>query len=207
MSHTDARPEDLPPRRVLLIDDDETFLGVLARALARRGFEVQLATSVPVALALARTQAPDCAVVDLRLENESGLLAVAGLREIHASMRILVLTGYASIATTVDAMRLGAVNYLAKPADAAQIVAALWPSEPDLSRSVPAEPMSAHRMEWEHLQRVLNEYGGNISLAARALKMHRRTLQRKLSKRPSPDVVSHPAVQVAAGPRRQQELD
>jgi two-component system, response regulator RegA len=171
--------------RLLLIDDDASFREVLSRAFARRGYRVTAAPSVDAGLALARAQVPDYAVVDLRLPGDSGLVAVDGLHRLNRRMRILVLTGYASIATTVEAIKLGAVNYLAKPADAEQILQALAARAPDPATMVSAVPMSVQRIAWEHLQRVLHENGGNISETARVLGLHRRTLQRKLMKRPS----------------------
>lgn len=171
---------------MLLIDDDASFVQVTSRAFARRGFDILSALDVESGLALARTQMPQFAVVDLRLPGSSGLVAVDQLHRLSDAMRILVLTGYASIATTVQAIKLGAFNYLAKPADAEQILAALSLRAPDPDRAVEVPAMSVHRIEWEHIQRVLQDHGGNISETARALGLHRRTLQRKLMKRPAP---------------------
>ena len=128
--------------------------------------------------------APSHAVVDLKLPGESGLKVVAMLADTLPVPAIVVLTGYASIATAVEAVRLGARNYLAKPADADEILAALLRDQPNADLAISPEPLSVARLEWEHIQKVLNEHDGNISATARALKMHRRTLQRKLEKNP-----------------------
>lgn len=169
-------------RRLLLADDDETFCQVLATALARRGFQVSTAHDGRRALELAEVERPGFAVVDLRMPGCSGLEVVAGLHALDPAMRILVLTGYASIATAVEAVKRGAVQYLTKPADADEVVAAFEAEEP--RAAVPPLPMSLDRLEWEHIQRVLGEADGNVSEAARRLGIHRRTLQRKLFKRP-----------------------
>jgi two-component system response regulator RegA len=169
---------------LLLVDDDTTFCQVLSIALTGRGFEVRMAHSVDEGMRLIDDAMPDYAVVDLSMPGGSGLTLVKQLREMDAGVRILVLTGYASIATAVEAIKLGATNYLAKPADADEIIAALHQGEGDAAVEVPENPISVRRLEWEHIQRVLNECDGNISAAARKLGMHRRTLQRKLAKRP-----------------------
>jgi len=168
---------------ILVVDDDAVFTEVLARALARRGYRPLAAGTPAQALALLVEGAPARAVVDLRIGAESGLDLVRQMRELAPALAVVVLTGYASIATAVEAMRLGAVNYLTKPADADQILAAFEPGP--ASAEVPAEPLPLQRLEWEHIQRVLTECEGNISEAARQLGLHRRTLQRKLAKRPS----------------------
>jgi two-component system response regulator RegA len=175
---SDARPW------LLVADDDETFAGVLGRALGRRGFDVRIAHDVAQAMALAEGIPPSHAVVDLRMPGASGLKLVEFLRGRSADTRIVVLTGYASIATAVDAMKLGATHYLAKPADADQIVAAFGDAPPAADVDEDLRPLSVDRVEWEHIQRVLSEHDGNISATARALGMHRRTLQRKLGKNP-----------------------
>lgn len=174
--------DDLPS--LLLVDDDETFRRVLSKALERRGFAVATAPDVDGALALARDNPPEYAVVDLKMPGESGLVLVKRLKELDSETRIVVLTGYASIATAVEAIKLGATHYLAKPADADDVMTALHRSEGNADTPVSPTPLSVDRLEWEHIQKVLAEQGGNISATARALKMHRRTLQRKLSKRP-----------------------
>ncbi|HET7395137.1 MAG TPA: response regulator transcription factor [Gammaproteobacteria bacterium] len=172
-------------RRILIVDDDEIFCGVLSRALQRRGFETRVAGDIASALNIAAVFNPGDCVVDLKLGGDSGLELVAKLAEILPAAHILVLTGYASIATAVQAIKLGATNYLAKPADADAILAMLSDSQPDPS-VLPNNAPSVRRVEWEHIHRVLNEHGGNISETARALGMHRRTLQRKLNKKPMP---------------------
>ena len=169
----------------LLIDDDPTFNGVLLRAFSRRGWAARGAGNAEDALAQAALQPPSHVVLDLNLNGASGLALIPQLLAINPSCRIVVLTGYASITTAVDAIKLGAVQYLAKPVDVDAILAAFHDDEdPELEFVAPDESLSVDRLEWEHIQRVLNEHDGNISATARSLKMHRRTLQRKLSKRP-----------------------
>ena len=170
---------------ILVIDDDETFNEVLTRALRRRGLEAAGVTDAATALVRANQQPPDRVVLDLNLAGNSGLALIAPLLAINPACRIVVLTGYASIATAVDAIKLGAVQYLAKPVEVDAIVAAFDAKARSTGEALSAvEPLSVDRLEWEHIQRVLQEHDGNISATARALKMHRRTLQRKLSKRP-----------------------
>ena len=169
---------------VLLVEDDDTFRAVLSRALSRRGYRVCEATSAEQAAQVAAAESPGYAVVDLKLPGDSGLSAVTALKARLPRIRILVLTGYASVATAVEAIKLGAVHYLAKPADADQILEALHQDEGDAAIPVKGDPPSLARLEWEHIQRVLTEHDGNISATARRLRMHRRTLQRKLMKRP-----------------------
>lgn len=170
---------------LLLADDDAVFCRVLAPALEKRGFCVYAAHSVDEASQLADAHLPEYAVVDLNMPGDSGLVLVERLHALNKEMRIVVLTGYASIATAVEAIKLGATHYLAKPADADEVVAALGRHSGDASAGVNEQPMSTRRMEWEHIQKVLMESDGNISEAARRLGMHRRTLQRKLAKRPA----------------------
>ncbi len=170
--------------RLLLVDDDEVFCQVLERALTKRGFEVSVALNLNEGLALAEQLTPEYAVIDLRIGHDSGLALVKALKELDANTRIVILTGYASIATAVEAIKLGATHYLTKPADADEVVAALHKEDGDPSVAIKERPLSVKRLEWEYLQKVLMEHGGNISAAARALGMHRRTLQRKLDKRP-----------------------
>lgn len=169
---------------LLLVDDDPAFRSVLARALTRRGYEVVTAADVAEAVALATEQPPEYAVVDLKMPGDSGLVLIERLMALDPNTRIVMLTGYASIATAVEAIKLGATHYLAKPADADEIAAALDRVEGDANIPIAGSPLSVDRLEWEHIQKVLAEYQGNISATARALKMHRRTLQRKLGKRP-----------------------
>lgn len=170
--------------RLLLVDDDEVFNRVLARALARRGFAVAAATSVEEALAAIEAEPPDYAVLDLNIAGNSGLKLIGPLRTAHEPCRIVILTGYASIATAVHAIKLGAVQYLAKPVDAEAVTRALLEEASPDTELAPEETLSVSRLEWEHIQRVLADHDGNISATARALKMHRRTLRRKLAKRP-----------------------
>ncbi|MBP0048148.1 response regulator transcription factor [Marinobacterium sp. AK62] len=174
------------PERFLIVDDDPAFTRVLARAMTRRGFDTQVARNVEQALEMARETPPDFATVDLKMEGPSGLSLIPLLRELNPAMKLLVLTGYASIATTVEAIKSGADNYLPKPADADQILKALQVSQVpvDTAPDIPETPLSVNRLEWEHIQKVLQEHDGNISATARALGMHRRTLQRKLAKHP-----------------------
>jgi len=169
-------------RSLLIIDDDEPFRTRLARAMERRGFVVTAVDSVASGIAAARERPPAFAVVDLRLADGSGLDVVAALRDVRPGARVVVLTGYGNIATAVAAVKAGAVDYLAKPADADQIEAALL--TPEGSRPKPPEqPMSADRVRWEHIQRVYELCDRNVSETARRLSMHRRTLQRILAKR------------------------
>ncbi|MCB1664776.1 MAG: response regulator transcription factor [Pseudomonadales bacterium] len=172
--------------RMLLVEDDETFGRVISRAMQQRGYEVQHAESADSATNLLNHNLFDLAVLDLNLGGHSSLPLIPILKGTNPEMRILVLTGYASIATAVDAIKLGADNYLAKPADADEILAALLgdPLSRQEDEQAIQEPMSVRRLEWEHIQKVLKENDGNISETARQLKMHRRTLQRKLQKRP-----------------------
>jgi two-component system, response regulator RegA len=173
-------------RSVLVVDDDVRFAETLARALERRGWTESVAHTVDGALAAARAHAVDAAIVDLRLGDEDGLALIEPLHALGTSIRIVVLTGYASIATAVKAIKLGADDYLAKPVTASAVVDTLLRGDkPTAAPAAPrAEPMSPRRLEWEHIHRVLGEHAGNISATARTLKMHRRTLQRKLAKKP-----------------------
>lgn len=169
---------------LLLVDDDVDYCQVLGSALRKRGYEVAVAHNQANALGLARHMEPEYAVVDLRIGSESGLELVKLLAGLDENTRIVMLTGYASVATAVESIKLGAVHYLTKPATVDEIITALHRDEGDSSVAPAESPLSVRRLEWEHLQKILNEHGGNISAAARALNMHRRTLQRKLAKRP-----------------------
>lgn len=180
----EARFDTEEQPHLLLVDDDETFTRVLARAMTRRGMRVSVASSAEDGLALAERDIPDYAVLDLKMGGDSGLVLLPKLLELDSEMRVVILTGYSSIATAVEAIKRGACNYLCKPADADDVLAALLSEHADLDSLVPDNPMSVDRLQWEHIQRVLNEHDGNISATARALGMHRRTLQRKLQKRP-----------------------
>lgn len=168
----------------LIVDDDTGFRDVLVRALHRRGFTAVAAASGSAATALAQRENPRRAVIDLKLENESGLDIIAALRQALPAIEIVMLTGYSSIATAVEAVKRGALNYLCKPASVDEILAAFVPNTRDEAPAIPAQPPSIDRLEWEHIQKVLLDHQGNISATARALGMHRRTLQRKLQKYP-----------------------
>jgi len=176
-------------RPLLIIDDDATFGRVLARALGSRGFEVINAVNADEARALTRRHQPRYCVLDLKLGEENGLRLIPDLQRLVPDMRILLLTGYASIATAVEAIKRGAHDYLAKPVDADAVVRALVDgdgphADDDDVLDAPEAPLALRRLEWEHIHRVLTECDGNISETARRLGMHRRTLQRKLSKHP-----------------------
>ena len=174
-------------RNLLLVDDDAVFTRVLERALRARHFEVRVAATVVEAeILLGRGDfMPEFSVLDLNLGAASGLKLIGIVRQTAPDCRILILTGYASIATAIDAIKLGADEYLAKPAEVDTIVHALLGArEPDAD-AIPQATPSVSRLQWEHIQRVLAEQDGNVSASARALKMHRRTLQRKLAKRPA----------------------
>ena len=177
----------------LLVDDDPLYLRTLQRSLLRRGITTETASDSQSALALAAAQPPDFVLLDLKLGGESGLSLISPLRALRADMRILLVTGYASIATAVEAIKLGADDYLPKPASLPMILRALeldGGEEPETDPlSEPPDTMTPiSRLEWEHIQQALLETGGNISATARLLGMHRRTLQRKLAKRPSPEL-------------------
>lgn len=174
--------ESLDDRSLLIIDDDRPFRQRLARAMEKRGFDVESAESVEEGMALVREIRPAFAVVDLRLEDGNGLDIVTVLHEVRGDARVVMLTGYGNIATAVAAVKAGAIDYLAKPADADDVAKALLVI--DGERPAPPEnPMSADRVRWEHIQRVYELCGRNVSETARRLNMHRRTLQRILAKR------------------------
>jgi two-component system response regulator RegA len=168
-------------RRLLIVDDDEPFRKRLARAMEKRGFEVNTVATVAEGVKLARDDPPPYAVFDLRLTDGSGLDIVGELREARPDARIIVLTGYGNIATAVAAVKAGAIDYLPKPSDADAVAAALLDHE-DALPPPPENPMSADRVKWEHIQRVFEQCGRNVSETARRLRMHRRTLQRILNK-------------------------
>jgi two-component system response regulator RegA len=172
---------------LLLVDDDEIYCEVLGDALTKRNYAVSIAHNLATALQLARNVEPEYAVVDLRIGAESGLELVKQLAGLDENTRIVILTGFASVTTAVESIKLGAVHYLTKPATADEVVTALHRDEGDASVEPSEQPLSVKRLEWEHLQKVLSEHDGNISAAARALNMHRRTLQRKLAKHPVKD--------------------
>lgn len=174
-----------PAPSILVVDDDDRLRPRLARAFLERGFAVQEAASAAEALVAAQAAPPTHAVVDLRLPDDSGLAVVRALRQSDPAMRIVVLTGYGSIATALEAVRLGATHYLTKPADADDITRAFDGETAPAAPLDPADVPSLSRVEWEHINRVLADSGGNISEAARRLGLHRRSLQRKLSKYPT----------------------
>jgi two-component system response regulator RegA len=175
-------------RSILVVDDDEAFRTRLVRALQARGFDARGAGDVDAAITAARDESPELAVVDLRMPGGSGLALVRELKTIDEATAVVVLTGYGSIATALEAVRLGAAHYLTKPADVDEILASFdrAAAPADGSAILEHEVASLARAEWEHIHRVLTDCGGNISQAARRLGIHRRSLQRKLSKFPAP---------------------
>jgi two-component system, response regulator RegA len=172
----------LADKSLLLLDDDAALRTRLGRALEQRGFETELASSVAEAIAAVRARPPAFAVLDMRLEDGTGLKVVEELREQRPEAKIIMLTGYGNIATAVAAVKAGAIDYLSKPADADDVVRALL-AKRDETAAPPENPMSADRVRWEHIQRVYELCGHNVSETARRLNMHRRTLQRILAKR------------------------
>jgi two-component system response regulator RegA len=179
----DAPDSDLPS--LLLVDDDPVLCTVMARALGARGFDVTVAHSIEEAMRAVEAESPEYALVDLKLGEQSGLKLVSQLKAADPQTRVVILTGHGSIPTAIEAIKLGANYYLTKPADADEVVAAFAHEQGDESLPVDSKPMPVERLEWEYIQRVLHENAGNISATARALSMHRRTLQRKLQKRPA----------------------
>jgi two-component system response regulator RegA len=171
-------------RTLLLLDDDDVFAMRMAKALSGRGFEVTRVAAATDAIARAREDSPECALVDLRLPDGHGLDVVAELHAIDATTRIVVLTGYGAIATAVESLKRGASDYLTKPVDADQVAAAFDPQAGSSGRVRDFTVPSLARVEWEHIQRVMTECQGNVSQAARVLGLHRRSLQRKLAKYP-----------------------
>jgi len=173
-------------KNLLLLDDDENFCDVLSRALIRYDFNVSIAHSIKTACDILKDSkfTYAYAIIDLRIGQESGLEAVGKIIDHCPNIKIVVLTGYASIATAVEAIKLGAKQYLTKPADIQEIIEGFGQDKGDIEIQLAENPMSVKRLEWEHLQKVLQEHNGNVSAAARALDMHRRTLQRKLQKKP-----------------------
>ena len=172
----------LPDRSLLVLDDDAPLRTRLGRALEQRGFEIVLVGSVAEALAAVKSSPPAYAVLDMRLEDGTGLKVVEAVREAHPDAKVVMLTGYGNIATAVAAVKSGAIDYLSKPADADDVARALL-ARKDEAPAPPANPMSADRVRWEHIQRVYELCGHNVSETARRLNMHRRTLQRILAKR------------------------
>ena len=177
------RQDELPAdRSLVIVDDDKAFLQRLGRAMELRGFEVRMGQSIAEGLELIRQKAPAFAVIDMRLEDGNGLDVIAELAKIKPDARTIVLTGYGNFATAVSAVKLGAVDYLAKPADADEVTDALLAPANEKAQP-PENPMSADRVRWEHIQRVYELCNRNVSETARRLNMHRRTLQRILAKR------------------------
>jgi len=181
-----AQPQGAPRPsvggRLLIVDDDASFGQRLARAMEKRGFITEVAESAAEAAAYVDRNAPDFAVVDMRLGDGNGLEVVERIRKRKPDAKAIILTGYGNIATAVTAVKIGAVDYLAKPADADDVYAALT-RETDDKPTPPENPMSADRVRWEHIQRVYEMCDRNVSETARRLNMHRRTLQRILAKR------------------------
>ncbi|MEY4593126.1 MAG: hypothetical protein RIR18_2021 [Pseudomonadota bacterium] len=180
-------PQDNAYPSLLLVDDDEIFRKVLTKAFSKRGYHVEQAESAEQGILIAKQNPPEYAVVDLKMPGESGLQLIVDLIALDPNTRIVMLTGYASIATAIEAIKLGATHYLTKPANADEVEAALHRTEGDPLVAPLESPQTIERLEWEHIHKVLSQYEGNISATARALKMHRRSLQRKLLKRPSPE--------------------
>lgn len=177
------QPDELPEdRSLIIVDDDKPFLQRIVRAMEQRGFEVRSASTVSEGVDLIRQKPPAFAIVDMRLEDGNGLDVIAELSRARADSRAIVLTGYGNIATAVTAVKLGAVDYLPKPADADDVTDALL-APPNSKAPPPENPMSADRVRWEHIQRVYELCNRNVSETARRLNMHRRTLQRILAKR------------------------
>ena len=173
---------DFKEKSLLIVDDDAPLRERLARAMEKKGFEVTQAESVKSATMQLKTSTPSFAVVDLRLQDGSGLDVVKEIQKIKKESRIIMLTGYGNIPTTVEAIKAGAIDYISKPTDADDIAKALL-AHPNSKAVPPENPMSADRVKWEHIHRVFELCNRNVSETARRLKMHRRTLQRILSKR------------------------
>jgi two-component system response regulator RegA len=182
MSEISTLVAALPDRTLLLLDDDAALRTRLGRALEQRGFDVELADSVAEATRLSKARPPAFAVCDMRLGDGAGLEVVEAVRKVRPDARIIMLTGYGNIATAVAAVKAGAIDYLPKPADADDVVNALL-ARPSENAKPPDNPMSADRVRWEHIQRIYELCNNNVSETARRLNMHRRTLQRILSKR------------------------
>ena len=189
---TDAHDNSTPKPSILLVDDDERLRSRMARAFEERGYEAQQAEGYDGAITIAEVESTEYAVVDLRMPGKSGLEVVRALHQIDVATKIVVLTGYGSIATALEAVRLGATHYLTKPADVDEVIAsfdrggAQAMGEARSTESETPQTPSLARVEWEHIQRVLTDCGGNITKAAEKLGIHRRSLQRKLSKFPMP---------------------
>jgi two-component system response regulator RegA len=188
---TNAHEKAAPKPSILVVDDDERLRSRMARAFEERGYEALQADGYDRAVELATGESTEYAVVDLRMPGKSGLELVGALRRIDPATKIVVLTGYGSIATALEAVRLGATHYLTKPADIDEVIAAFdrredGPEGVSVAEDDTPETPSLARVEWEHIQRVLTDCGGNITKAAERLGIHRRSLQRKLAKFPAP---------------------
>ncbi|MCL4108938.1 UNVERIFIED_CONTAM: hypothetical protein GTU68_008133, partial [Idotea baltica] len=172
-------------KKILIVDDDLLFADTLAHSIEKRGYQTFTANDIQTAVELARIHRPDRAVIDLKIGQESGLSLLEKLKEIDPAIQMLMLTGYSSIATAVTAIKLGAHDYVCKPVDADEVLTAFGADgqEPELA-PINSNPPSVRRLQWEHVQKILKENNGNISVTARALGMHRRTLQRFLQKKP-----------------------
>ena len=179
---TSEQKEDLPT--LLVVDDDLTFCRITKRAMEAHGFEVVVAHNVEQAFHMAEHSPPEYALVDLQMPGASGLTLVQKLKQLDSETCVVVLTGYGSIATAVEAIKMGATHYMSKPVRAEEILMAFKRVAPNPNVPIPWAPMPVEQLEWEHIQKVLMEHQGNISATAKALSMHRRTLQRKLAKRP-----------------------
>lgn len=192
MSSSAASPGASGLKQGLLVDDDALYLQTLQRSLQKRGLTTSIATNVAEALTIANNQPLDFALVDLRLNTESGLALIEPLRRGHPTIRIVLMTGYASVATAVEAIKRGADNYLLKPTTVDMILRTLATPASDAALPEPQPTMTPlSRLEWEHIHQALAETNGNVSAAARLLGMHRRSLQRKLAKRPGPERRAH----------------
>lgn len=184
LNNLSSKETELRNNIFLIVDDDPVFSQVMARSLTRRGYTTVVADSAESALPLIEEHQPALASLDLKMEGETGLNLLPRLLQLVPDCKVVILTGYSSIATAVEAIKLGAVNYLPKPADTDEILAALRQTDANPEQAIADKPMSVNRLTWEHIQKVLTENDGNISATARQLGMHRRTLQRKLQKRP-----------------------
>lgn len=173
-----------PHCRLLLVDDDSAFCQVLALSLRGRGFRVRVAHSVPHALRLAQLAPPDYAIIDLRVGKLSGLPLIAALKGLREHTKIVMLTGYASVATAIEAIKLGATHYLAKPVEVEDIIAAFSRQAGNPATVINDRPLSVEHLEWEYIQKTLLECQGSVTVSAQRLGLHRRTLQRKLRKCP-----------------------
>lgn len=170
--------------KLLIVDDDLTFAQIMQRALARRGFDVDIFNASEPAIQAMQTETFSKAIIDLKIAQDSGLVLIKNLKAINPDIEIIMLTGYSSISTAVEAIKLGALNYLCKPVDIDEILQAFSTTLSQQEIILPENPTSLDRLEWEHIQKTLQDNDGNVSATARLLGMHRRTLQRKLQKRP-----------------------